>query len=52
VAAIRRLRVERDRAEVQDEIDRLQRESSGNDDALAALWARKMQLLRQLDELS
>lgn len=49
VNALRRLRVERDRAAVQDEIDRLQR-TPGADQALADLWSRKIALLRQLEE--
>jgi hypothetical protein len=51
VNALRRLRIERDRAAVQDEIDRLQAASPASNDALAALWARKMELLRRLEEL-
>jgi hypothetical protein len=49
--ALRRLRIERDRAAVQDEIDRLQAAPQASNDALAALWARKMELLRRLEEL-
>ncbi len=52
VSAIRRLRVERDRAQVQDEIDRLQQSAAIDDGVLAALWARKKELLRQLDDLT
>jgi DNA primase len=53
VNALRRLRVERERTEVQDEIDRLQQTSSHIDDAmLAALWERKKELLRQLEALA
>jgi DNA primase len=48
--AIRRLRIERDRAAVQDEIDRLQ-SAPASDTALATLWARKKELLRRLEEL-
>ena len=51
VNALRRLRIERDRAAVQDEIDRLQASPQASNDALAALWARKMELLRRLEEL-
>jgi DNA primase len=52
VAAIRRLRVDRERAAVQGEIDRLQERSEMTDGALAALWQRKKELLRRLEELS
>ena len=48
VNAIRRLRVERERTAVQEEIDRLERRGGSSDDALAALWARKKELLRRL----
>jgi DNA primase len=50
VQAIRRVRLERDRAALQDEIDRLQsRSGDGDGDAvLAALWARKKDLLKRL----
>jgi DNA primase len=52
VSAIRRLRVERDCAAVQDEIDRLQAAPARvTDDALSALWTRKKDLLRRLEEL-
>jgi DNA primase len=52
VTALRRLRVERERTEVQDEIDRLQREAPIDDATLVALWERKKALLRQLDGLA
>ena len=52
VSAVRRLRVERERAAVQDEIDRLQGPSRATDGALAALWERKKELLRRLEELN
>lgn len=51
VNAVRRLRIERDRTAVQEEIDRLQAAPQTSNDALAALWARKMELLRRLEEL-
>jgi DNA primase len=54
VNAIRRLRIERDRSAVQDEIDRLETGPAAartSNDALAALWARKKELLRRLEEL-
>lgn len=52
VHAIRRLRVERESAAVQDEIDRLQRGAAMDDRTLAALWGRKKELLRRLDDLT
>jgi DNA primase len=52
VSALRRLRVDRERAAVQDEIDRLQEHSAIGDGALVALWERKKELLRQLEELN
>ncbi len=51
VNALRRLRVERDRAAVQDEIDRLEQHSGASNEALAALWARKKALLQRLEDL-
>ena len=48
VNALKRMRLERDRAAVQEEIDRATR--SGADDALAGLWAKKKDLLKRLDE--
>jgi hypothetical protein len=51
VNAIRRLRLERDRTAVQEEIDRLQSGPGASDETLAALWARKKELLRRLEEL-
>jgi DNA primase len=52
VGAFRRLRVDRERAAVQDEIDRLQERSEMTDSALLALWERKKELLRRLEELT
>ena len=52
VQAIQRLRVERESAAVQDEIDRLQRGSAMDDRVLGALWERKKELLRRLDDLT
>ncbi len=52
VNALRRRRLERERAEVQDEVDRLQSSSETNDQQLADLWARKMELLRRLETLN
>jgi DNA primase len=52
VNALRRLRIGRDLADVQDEIDRLQQTSQIDDDTLAMLWERKKVLLRQLEALA
>ena len=59
VQALKRLRYDRERAEVQDQIDTLQNlAADGTHDApgltaeLEQLWARKKHLLRQLEELS
>jgi DNA primase len=52
VNALRRLRVVRELAEVQDEIDRLQQTSQMDDETLAVLWERKKVLLRQLEALA
>ena len=52
VSAFRRLRVDRERAAVQDEIDRLQERSAVTDTVLVALWERKKELLRRLEELN
>jgi hypothetical protein len=52
VGAFRRLRVDRERAAVQDQIDRLQERSQITDGALLALWERKKELLRRLEELN
>ncbi len=51
VNALRRLRLERDVAAVQEEIDRLEERGRTSNDALAALWAQKKELLEQLQEL-
>jgi DNA primase len=51
VNTFRRLRVERDLASVQDEIDRLQERSEMTDARLSALWERKKELLKLLEEL-
>jgi DNA primase len=51
VNAVRRLRIERDREAVQDEIDRLESKPSTSNDALAELWARKKEILKRLQEL-
>jgi hypothetical protein len=51
VNAVRRLRIERDREAVQDEIDRLEAKPSASNDALASLWAKKKELLKRLEEL-
>jgi DNA primase len=51
VNAVRRLRIERDREAVQDEIDRLEAKPSASNDALATLWAKKKELLKRLEEL-
>jgi DNA primase len=52
VNALRRLRIIRELAEVQDEIDRLPRMSQIDDDPLAILWERKKGLLGQLEALA
>ena len=50
VNALKRMSLERERAALQDEIDRVATRS-GTDDALSGLWARKKELLRRLEEL-
>jgi DNA primase len=52
VVAIRRRRVDRERAAVQDEIDRLQERSQMTDDAFLALSKRKEELLRRLEDMN
>jgi hypothetical protein len=52
VNALRRLRLDRDRALVQDEIDRLQQASGLDGQALSSLWERKKELLRRLEDLA
>jgi DNA primase len=49
--ALRRLRYERERAELQREIDRLQELGPAHTGQIDALWARKKDLLRRLDAL-
>ena len=50
VNAMKRMRLERERAALQDEIDRVATRS-GTDEALSALWARKKELLKRLEDL-
>ena len=50
VNALKRMSLERERAALQDEIDRVATRS-GTDEALSALWTRKKELLRRLEEL-
>ena len=53
VNALRRLRYDRERSAVQDAIDRLQHAPGPEGDrALTALWERKKELLRRIEELS
>jgi DNA primase len=55
VNALRRRRLERERAEVQNEIDRLQAGTRAGDDTdqrLADLWATKLELLQRLETLN
>ncbi len=53
VQALKRLRYERERAEVQREIDQLQDQGgSGDSRQLEALWQRKMDLLQRIETLS
>jgi len=51
VNALKRLRVDRQRADVQEQIDRLQAGDRLDDSALARLWAEKQALVRRLEEL-
>jgi hypothetical protein len=51
VNALKRHRIERALADIQEEIDRLQDQSAITDDALSALWKQKNDLLRQLEAL-
>jgi DNA primase len=51
VNALKRLRVDRERADVQEQIDQLQAGSRLDDGALARLWAQKQALVRRLEEL-
>ena len=48
VHAIKRMRIERDIAAVQEEIDRLQTKPDASDATLATLWTKKKELLTQL----
>ncbi|MEO8480690.1 MAG: DNA primase [Acidobacteriota bacterium] len=52
VNALRRLRIVRELAGVQNEIDRLPQASQIDDDPLAILWEQKKVLLRQLEALA
>ena len=52
VVALKKRRFDRERAEVQREIDRLQEQGgAGFDDEIVALWARKRDLLRRIEEM-
>ncbi|MBP1603805.1 MAG: dnaG, partial [Acidobacteria bacterium] len=51
--ALKRLRFERERAEVQQEIDRLQDQGAeGDSRRIEALWQRKMDLVQRIETLS
>jgi DNA primase len=51
--ALRRLRYERERAEVQHEIDRLQHDAgAGRDELIESLWRRKKEILLRIEELT
>lgn len=50
VNAIRRLRMERELARVQQEVAHRQRSADLDDTTLAALWEQKMELLRRLED--
>jgi DNA primase len=53
VNALKRLRYDRERAAVQDAIDRLQDEAgTDHDRLLAGLWARKKELLKRIEDLN
>jgi DNA primase len=52
VNTLRRERLERDLARVQQEINERQRSAALDDDTLMVLWERKKELRRQLDELT
>ena len=53
VTTLRRRRYDRERAAIQDEIDRLQdRSETNNDQVLASLWERKKAILKRLEELN
>ena len=52
VLALKKRRFDRERAEVQREIDRLQEQGGARyDDQIVALWARKRDLLRRIEEM-
>lgn len=51
VNALKRLRVDRQRADIQEQIDRLQAGAALDDGALARLWDEKQALVRRLEEL-
>jgi DNA primase len=52
VIALKKRRFDRERAEVQREIDRLQEQGGARyDDEIVALWARKRDLLRRIEEM-
>jgi len=52
VHAIKRLRYERERAELQQEIDRLQEQGGPAQERITALWERKKALLQRIEALS
>jgi len=53
VLALKRRRFDRERAEVQREIDRLQEQGGPRvDDEIVSLWTRKKDLLRRIEALS
>lgn len=55
VAAMRRLRLDAERADLQRQIDQLQRQGAGvgrNDDEIARLFDRKVALLHEMEELT
>jgi hypothetical protein len=53
VLALKRRRFDRERAEVQREIDRLQEQGGAKvDDEIVSLWTRKKDLLRRIEALS
>ena len=51
VNALRRLRLQRERAAVQAEIDQLSGAGAGHDEPLLSLWTRKQELVRKIEEL-
>jgi len=53
VHALKRLRYERERAEVQHEIDRLQQDAGARrDELIESLWRRKKEILLRIEELT